>query len=155
MVGFLLRGFHFLPVAEPNKHAIQWSGVSTISLLLTKLAVQLANADIGVTAMVVPYPAQFFLRMSVGMLAVGTVWPGRKGFLRAVVQLAPAHEGRFWDMIPAKYKVDIPCLAIQLHGPFFGTHRVGQITLVVFLFLCYNIHGDWDLSLGIVVVTLF
>ena len=95
MLGFLLGGFHLLAVSEPDKHTIQRPRVSAVGLLLTKLAVQLANADVGITAMVVPYPAQFFLCVGVGMLAVWTVGLGHKGFLGSVVQLVPAHKGSF------------------------------------------------------------
>ena len=95
MLGFLLGGFHLLAVSEPDKHTIQWPRVSAISLFLTQLAIQLTNTNVGITAMVVPYPAQFFLCVGVGMLAVGTVGLGHKGFLGSVVQLVPAHEGSF------------------------------------------------------------
>ena len=92
--------------------------------------------------MVVPDPGQFFFRVRVGMLAVRTVGLGCKGFFRAVVQSIPTHKGCLGDMIPAQHKVNILCLAVQLHGTFLCAHRVGQILLAVFLFLCYNIHGD-------------
>ena len=71
MLGFLLGGFRFLAVSEPDKYTIQLPRVSAVGFLLTKLAVQFANANIGITAMVVPDPGQFFLCMRVWMLAVG------------------------------------------------------------------------------------
>ena len=41
-------------------------------------------------------------------------------------------------MIPSKHKVNILRLAVQLHCTFLCAHRMGQITLVLLLFLCYN-----------------
>ena len=93
--------------------------MSAVSFLLTVFSVQLAHADVGITAMVVPDPGQFFFRVRVGMLAVRTVGLGCKGFFRAVVQSIPAHKGCLGDMIPAQHKVDILGLTVQLHRTDF------------------------------------
>ena len=65
MLWFLLGGFYFLAIPRPDKHTIQWPRGSAISLFLTQLAIQLTNTNVGITAMVVPYPAQFFLCVGV------------------------------------------------------------------------------------------
>lgn len=58
------------------------------------------------------------------------------------LQVTPWCLGVYCKMVPAKHKVDIPCLAVKFYGAFLSVRRMGQIALVVFLFLCYNIHGD-------------
>ena len=63
----------FFPVAEPDEHAIQRPWVSVVGFLLAELTEQFADTDVGIAAVVVPYPAQFLLCVCVGMLAVGTV----------------------------------------------------------------------------------
>lgn len=70
MPGFLLRGLHLLPIAEPDKHAVQGSRMSPVSLLLPQLAIHLAYTDIRIAAVVVTDPTQFLLCMGIGMLAV-------------------------------------------------------------------------------------
>ena len=77
MPGFLLGGFHPLAAAGPDKYTVQRSRMSAAALFLSQLAVQLANADMGITAMAVADPTQFFFRVGIGMLAVGAVRPGR------------------------------------------------------------------------------
>ena len=71
MPGFLLGGFHPLAAAGPDKYTVQRSRMSAAALFLSQLAVQLANADMGITAMAVADPTQFFFRVGIGMLAVG------------------------------------------------------------------------------------
>ena len=116
MLGFFLGRFYLLAVAEPDKHTIQRARVPAVCLLLTQFAIQLANADIGVTAMIVSDPSQFLLRVGLGVRTVRTMGFRHERFLCAVILLVPAHEGGFGYMIPAKNKVDIFYLPVQLYG---------------------------------------
>lgn len=70
------------------------------------------------------------------------VWPLLYGFAAPLFMDNMVVQNPAAFALPTKYKVNIPCLAVQLHGVFLGTHCMGQITLVVFLFLCYNNHGN-------------
>lgn len=67
MLGFLLGRFYLLAVAEPDKLTIQRAWVPAVRLLSAQFAVQLADADIGVAAMIVSDPSQFLLRVGIGM----------------------------------------------------------------------------------------
>lgn len=63
---FLLGRLYPLAITEPDEHTVLRAWMSAVSLLLTQLAVQLTNADVGVATMVVPDSVQFLLCMSIG-----------------------------------------------------------------------------------------
>ena len=80
--------------------------------------------------------------MCIGVLLVGAMRLGREGFPCPIVQLVPAHKRGFRDMIPAEYEVYVFRLAVQPYCALLCAYGVWQITLAVFLLLCYDIHGD-------------
>ena len=80
--------------------------------------------------------------LRIGMLAVRTMGFWDKRFLCAIIQLIPAHERSFGDVIPAAHQADIFCLTVQFDTINLCCDFVGQISLVLFLLLCYDGHGD-------------
>ena len=73
MLGFLFGGLYLLAISQPDKYTIQRSGMSAIRLLLPQFAIQLANAYVGVAAMIVSYPAQLLIGVSFGVPAMRSV----------------------------------------------------------------------------------
>ena len=73
MLGFLLGLFRFLAVAEPDKDSVQGAWMTVVRFFLPQLAVQFANAAVGISAMVVPDPSQFLLYVCIGVWAVRTM----------------------------------------------------------------------------------
>ncbi len=118
------------------------AGVPAVRLLPAQLSVQLADADVGIAAVIVADPVQFLLCVRIGMLAVRTMGFWDKRFLCAIIQLIPAHERSFGDVIPAAHQADIFCLTVQFDTINLCCDFVGQISLVLFLLLCYDGHGD-------------
>ena len=73
MLGFLLGRFRFLAVAEPDKDSVQGAWMTAVRFFLPQLAVQFANAAVGISAVVVPDPSQFLLCVCIGVWAVRTM----------------------------------------------------------------------------------
>ena len=63
--------------------------MSAVGLLLSQLAVQRADADIGITARIVADPTHLFFRVGVGMLAVGASGLAGEGGCRSIPALFP------------------------------------------------------------------
>lgn len=77
-----------------------------------------------------------------GAACGGNATWARGEFPCPIVQLVPAHKRGFRDMIPAEYEVYVFRLAVQPYCALLCAYGVWQITLAVFLLLCYDIHGD-------------
>ena len=68
--GQFLGRYCFLPVSQSDEYPIQRSRMSAVMFPLPQFPVHFAHADIGVSAMEVCDPFQFFRRMGIGMRAV-------------------------------------------------------------------------------------
>ena len=70
---FLLGRFRLLAVAEPDKDSVQGDWMTAVRFFLPQLAVQFANAAVGILAVVVPDLSQFLLCVCIGVWAVRTM----------------------------------------------------------------------------------
>ena len=70
---FLPGRFRLLAVAEPDKDSVQGAWMTAVRFFLPQLAVQFANAAVGISAVVVPDPSQFLLCVCIGVWAVRTM----------------------------------------------------------------------------------
>ena len=86
--------------------------MTVIGYFLPELTVEFTDADIGITAEIIPDRLQFLLGMCIGMLSVGSVGFWFERFPCSIVCVVPAHERRFGDMVSAAYKADIFSLTI-------------------------------------------
>ena len=66
---FLLGRFRLLAVAEPDKDS-EGAWMTAVRFFLPQLAVQFANAAVGISAVVVPDLSQFLLCVCIGVWAV-------------------------------------------------------------------------------------
>ena len=71
--GFLFGGRCLPTVSETDKNTVERPGVPAVRLLPAQLSVQLADADVGIAAVIVADPVQFLLCVRIGMLAVNPV----------------------------------------------------------------------------------
>ena len=65
--GHLFGGADLLPVPQFYKHPVQRAGVAAIRLISAKFSIQLTDADVGVSAMIVVNPFELLGGVGVGM----------------------------------------------------------------------------------------
>ena len=82
---FLPGRFRLLAVAEPDKDSVQGAWMTVVRFFLPQLAVQFANAAVGISAMVVPALCEHW---GVGCEDDVTCWQGTLSYHRTAYSSA-------------------------------------------------------------------